>query len=190
MGPRADVEKDTHWKKDVDSSKNYIRRRKYLANEYENANLKWVQILRHTSPTPAPIVAENAKRTFTVGSSHFDNRSAPPRDWSSPFICSRSMVRMAAGVSQAWSRAASGCVRRSSPVRFLYVTKALLNNVWNLEDDVAADWLWDMSVKAECLRMSADIWVIDRQRGLHWRGVLWAQPCLQLLRVSVWEFSF
>ena len=29
-----------------------------------------------TSPTPAPIVAENEKRTLIVGFSHFDNLSS------------------------------------------------------------------------------------------------------------------
>jgi hypothetical protein len=36
------------------------------------------------------------------------------------------MLRMAAGVSQAWSWATRGCVRGSNFVRFRYVSKALL----------------------------------------------------------------
>jgi hypothetical protein len=73
------------------------------------------------------------------------------------------MVRMAAGVSQAWSRAASGCTRRSNFVRFLYVSKALLIINSKLEDDAAADRALDMSVKAESLRTTADIRAIVGQ---------------------------
>ena len=42
---------------------------------------------------------------------------------------------MALGESQVWSRAASGCARRSFFVRFLYMSKALLNISWKLEDE-------------------------------------------------------
>ena len=33
--------------------------------------LEQVHVLKHTEPTPSPSVSENARRTFTVGSSHF-----------------------------------------------------------------------------------------------------------------------
>ena len=35
-----------------------------------------------------------------------------------------------------WSSAASGCARRSFFVRFLYVSRALLNISWKLVDEV------------------------------------------------------
>jgi hypothetical protein len=40
MGPRVDIEKGTHGKEDADSSKDHTRGRKYLPNEYENADLE------------------------------------------------------------------------------------------------------------------------------------------------------
>jgi hypothetical protein len=46
---------------------------------------------------------------------------------------------MAAGDSQDWSSAASGCARRSFFVRLLYVSKALLIISWKLEDEVAIE---------------------------------------------------
>jgi hypothetical protein len=42
---------------------------------------------------------------------------------------------MELGESQDWSRAASGCSRRSCFVRFLYSFKALLINSWKLGDE-------------------------------------------------------
>ena len=42
---------------------------------------------------------------------------------------------MALGESQDWSRAASGCARRSFFMRLLYLPKALLMINWKLEDE-------------------------------------------------------
>ncbi len=43
---------------------------------------------------------------------------------------------MLLGDLQSWSWAASGCVRRSFFVRFLYAFKALSNICWKLEEEV------------------------------------------------------
>jgi hypothetical protein len=46
---------------------------------------------------------------------------------------------MAAGESQVWSWAASGCARKSFFVRFLYVSNALLIISWKLEVEVEVE---------------------------------------------------
>ena len=110
------------------------------ATEYENTDLRYAHTLGHTRPTPVPSVAENTKRTFTVGSSHFAHRSSPLRDRSRSWTFSLRTARMELGEPHIWSWAASGCRRRSFLVRVWYAFKALLKIIWKLEvlEDEAA----------------------------------------------------
>ena len=47
---------------------------------YKRANLREVDVLKHTKLTPAPRMSEKADKTLTVGSSHFVHRSSVLRD--------------------------------------------------------------------------------------------------------------
>ena len=47
---------------------------------YQRVNLEWLKVPQFTVPIPLLTVAENADRTFMVGSSHFVNFSSTPVD--------------------------------------------------------------------------------------------------------------
>ena len=44
----------------------------------QRVDLEWLNLSRLTTPTPLLRVAENANKTFTVGSSHFVHFSPAP----------------------------------------------------------------------------------------------------------------
>ena len=117
---------------------------------YQNTNRRRVYVLKHTEPTASPKVAENAKRTLTIGSSHLVNLSSLFCDRWGPWTCCRSTTRMALGDSHGSSCSAIGCVRRSFFVRFLYMFKASSKISWKFVDAAALGCVSDMRVGARC----------------------------------------
>jgi len=100
-------------------------------------------------PMPSPRVAENAKRTFTVGPSQFLSLSLLLRLRSNCWTRSRSTGRISAGESQDCNWVARGWVRSLFFVVFSYASKAALKTDWKSVDededeDGAAGAVWDM----------------------------------------------
>lgn len=86
-------------------------------------------------PTPSPRVAENANRTFTVGSSQFLSLSLLLRLWSNCWTRSRSTGRISAGELQDCNWVARGWVTSLFFVVFSYVSKAALKTDWKSADE-------------------------------------------------------
>ena len=75
--------------------------------------------VRPTSLTAPPMVAENALRTFTVGSNHFVSPSLLLPDWSNAGTCCRSVAIISSEERQVSSLRNSGVEGRSFPVFLL-----------------------------------------------------------------------
>ena len=66
--------------------------------------------------------------------------------------------------SQALSRSANGCVRRSFFVRFLYAFKA----AWRISrklDDVEVGWVWDIREKWGVEGRIVESWVMGKEKS-------------------------
>jgi hypothetical protein len=108
-----------------------------------------------TSPTPAPIVEENAQRTWTIGFNHIVDLMSPDVDSLDSSNCLRSRVRIAVGLGEMqvgssqvglvgdlqvgeWrvsNSTINECLRRSTFVFFLYSSRESLKEVYKLESE-------------------------------------------------------
>ena len=78
--------------------------------------------------TRLPRVAENVKRILTMGANDFISLSSPLRNLSRACDCFRNTSKMESGELLLLSNSvAKGCVRRSCPVRVLYLFDASSN---------------------------------------------------------------
>jgi len=80
------------------------------------------------------VLAEIACNPLTTGLSHLINLGSPFLNSSKAWDCAWNIARMSSGDPHPSMSAASGWLRRSCPVCFAYLTKAISKRVWKLDD--------------------------------------------------------
>ena len=134
------ISEETHPEQNSNTSKYHCCRRERLKNRYCRSGIEKKQ--RLTRPISAPAVAENVNRMLTIGVNDLIRLSSPLRNLSRACACFRNTAKMESGELLLLSSSeANGCVRRSCPVRVLYLFDAASNIAVKLVAEGLVVWL-------------------------------------------------